>query len=123
MSFFGISRRNSRGKNLLVRTSRTFTAHASGLSSRSTGDSHFTEVGERHDASRTAALQAGGLHLVRFDRGAARHSPAVGVLEADDVVFAEIGAGLNLDDLQRQLARILQAVLGAGRDVGRLVFG
>src|SRR5258708_1380683 len=30
------------------------------------GESHFTEVGERHDASRTAAQQAGGLHLVRF---------------------------------------------------------
>jgi very-short-patch-repair endonuclease len=30
------------------------------------GDSHFTEVGERHDAPRTAALQAGGLHVVRF---------------------------------------------------------
>ena len=30
------------------------------------GESHFTEVGERHDASRTAAQQASGLHLVRF---------------------------------------------------------
>src|SRR5258706_9295327 len=30
------------------------------------GDSHFTAVGECNDASRTAALQAHGLQVVRF---------------------------------------------------------
>jgi very-short-patch-repair endonuclease len=30
------------------------------------GDSHFTAGGAGHDASRTAALQAHGLHIVRF---------------------------------------------------------
>src|SRR5262252_7918410 len=47
--------------------------------------------------------------------------PAVIVGNAYDVVFAEIGAGLNLDQLQRQLAGILQPVLGADRDVDGLV--
>jgi hypothetical protein len=35
------------------------------------------------------------------------------VLEADDVVFAEIAAGLHLDDMQRDLARVFQPVRGA----------
>src|SRR5258706_6570321 len=52
-----------------------------------------------------------------------RSLPAVMVLEADDVVFAEIAAGLHLDDMQRDLARVLQAVRRAKRDIGRLVLG
>ena len=50
-------------------------------------------------------------------------APAVAVLEADDVVFAEIAARLHLDQVQRDLAGILQPVRGAERDVGRLVLG
>src|SRR4051812_25439303 len=48
---------------------------------------------------------------------------AIGVLEADDVVLAEVGAGLHLDDLERQLARVREAVRLAERDVGALVLG
>ena len=47
---------------------------------------------------------------------------AVTVLEADDVVFAEIAAGLHFDQLQRLAADILQPVLGAQRDEGRFIF-
>src|SRR5687768_8566564 len=46
---------------------------------------------------------------------------AVAVLEAHDVVLAEIRAGLHLDDVQRDLAGILDAVLRAERNVGRLI--
>src|SRR5439155_24905138 len=48
---------------------------------------------------------------------------AVMVLEADDVVFPEIAAGLHLDNVQRDLTRVLQAAPGAGRDIGRPVLG
>src|ERR1700739_1679419 len=46
---------------------------------------------------------------------------AVAVLEAHDVVFAEVGPRLHLDDLEHDGAGILDAVLHADRDVGRLV--
>ena len=46
---------------------------------------------------------------------------AIAVLEAHDVVLAEIGAGLHLDDVQRNLAGILDAMLRAERNVGRLI--
>src|ERR1700722_18773490 len=52
-----------------------------------------------------------------------RSLPSVGVVEAHDVVFAEIGAGLHLDHLQRHLAWVLETVSSAKRDIGRLVFG
>src|SRR5215467_14758691 len=46
---------------------------------------------------------------------------AVTVLEAHDVVLAEVRPRLHLDDLEHDGARILDAVLHADRDVGRLV--
>src|SRR5215469_11312317 len=46
---------------------------------------------------------------------------AVAILEAHDVVLAEIGARLHLDDLECNGARILDAVLHPDRDVSRLV--
>jgi hypothetical protein len=49
--------------------------------------------------------------------------PSVGVFEAHDVVFAQVAARLHLDDLQRHLARVGQAVHLAQRDVGALVLG
>ena len=45
------------------------------------------------------------------------------VFEADDVVFAEIGAGLHLDQVQRDLAGVFQPMGRAERDIARLVFG
>src|SRR6185437_16937502 len=56
--------------------------------------------------------------------GRAAVSPLVApvrVLEADDIVFAEIAAGLHLDEVERDLAGILEAMRRAQRDVGRLV--
>src|SRR5262245_60094755 len=50
-------------------------------------------------------------------------APFVEVLEADNVVLPEVGAGLHLDEVQRHLARVLEAVLLADRDVRRLVLG
>ena len=45
----------------------------------------------------------------------------VAVLEAHDVVLAEVAARLHLDELERQLARVLQPVLRPDRDVRRFV--
>ena len=45
----------------------------------------------------------------------------VAIFEANDVVFAKIGARLHFDDVQRNLAGIGDAVLCAERNVGRLV--
>jgi hypothetical protein len=43
------------------------------------------------------------------------------ILNADDVVLAEITAGLNLDQFQQNLAGVFQPVDGADRDIDRLV--
>src|SRR5581483_2752524 len=45
----------------------------------------------------------------------------VAVFEADNIVLAEIAARLDLDDVQRLVADVLQAMHGADRDIGRLV--
>src|ERR1700731_3638187 len=59
--------------------------------------------------------------LSRAAPSAGRSLASVTVLEAHYVVFAEIRAGLYLDDFQRHRARVLDAMLHADRDVGRLV--
>ncbi len=43
------------------------------------------------------------------------------ILDADDVVLAEIAAGLNLDQFQQNLAGIFQPMDRADRDMDRLV--
>src|SRR5256714_1916830 len=43
----------------------------------------------------------------------------IDVLDSHDVVLAEVGSGLHLDDLQRHLAGVLEAVQLADRDVER----
>ena len=48
---------------------------------------------------------------------------AVRVFEADDVVLAEVAARLHLDDLERHLARVREAVHLPQRDVRALVLG
>src|SRR6516164_11291365 len=45
----------------------------------------------------------------------------VDILETHDVVLAQVGAGLNLVDLERDHAGVLDAMLGPDGDVGRLV--
>src|SRR5947209_412173 len=47
--------------------------------------------------------------------------PAVVILDPDDVVLAEIAAGLDLDQLQVDLAGILQAMRRSDRDEDRFV--
>src|SRR5215472_4448134 len=47
--------------------------------------------------------------------------PSVDILEAHDVILTEVGARLYFDDLERRGAGILDAVLDAQRDEGRLV--
>src|SRR4051812_21363985 len=47
--------------------------------------------------------------------------PPVHVLEADDVVLAQVIAALHLDHHEVQHARVLEAVAVARRDVGRFV--
>src|SRR5215472_11899590 len=54
---------------------------------------------------------------------APRSGPPVMVLEADDVVLAEIGTRLHFDHMQRDFAGVFQPVRGTERDIGRLVFG
>src|ERR1700719_2634296 len=46
---------------------------------------------------------------------------AVAVLEAHDVVFTQIRARLHLNDVQQDLAGILDAVFDAEWNVGRLI--
>ena len=48
-------------------------------------------------------------------------NPGVDVFQTHDVILAEIGAGLNLDQRQRDEPRILQPVHSAKRNVDRLV--
>src|SRR5579883_1070304 len=50
-----------------------------------------------------------------------RSRAIVGIVEAYDVVLAEVAAGLHLDQLQIDLARICQAVEAADRQIDRLV--
>src|SRR5688572_14163036 len=49
--------------------------------------------------------------------------PSVRILEADDIVLAEVGARLHFNQLERHLAGILEPVARAEWNVGRLVFG
>jgi hypothetical protein len=44
------------------------------------------------------------------------------VLEANDVIFSQVGAGLDLDNLKRDLSGIFETMLGTNRNVNRLVF-
>src|ERR1043166_7595468 len=48
-------------------------------------------------------------------------SALVNILEPDDVVLAEIAAGLNFDQFERNLAGIGEPMHGPDRDIGRLV--
>src|SRR6267378_2006056 len=48
-------------------------------------------------------------------------SPAIIVIETNDVVLAKITARLHLDQLEIDLTRILQAMDGADRDIDGLV--
>src|SRR5579884_2703495 len=58
--------------------------------------------------------------MVRGPSGG-RSLAAIAVLEANDVVLTQVGAGLYLDDVHRDLAWILDAMAHTDRDVGRLV--
>src|SRR5512142_1106384 len=63
----------------------------------------------------------GGSKRRAWSRAGPSAAAAVVVLEAHDVVFAKVRARLHLDDLQRHLARVGEAVRFAERDVGALV--
>ena len=52
-----------------------------------------------------------------------RSRPPVPVLQAHDVVLAQVAAHLHLDQLQRNAARVLQRVHCAYWQVDRLVLG
>src|SRR5258708_4179340 len=54
-------------------------------------------------------------------RSGARSASLVVILDTDDVVFAEIAAGLHFDQFEQNLAGVFQPVGGADRDVDRLV--
>ena len=45
------------------------------------------------------------------------------VFDADDVILAEVGAGLHFDQLEQDLAGVGEAMDAAERQVDRLVFG
>src|SRR5579885_3479579 len=53
--------------------------------------------------------------------GSALGHAAVGVLEADDVVLAEVAARLHLDQVHGLVAGVLEAMRHADGNVGRLV--
>src|SRR5262245_37454388 len=48
-------------------------------------------------------------------------SAPVGVVETDDVVLAQVRAGLDLDEVKRDVPGVLQSMLRPARDVGGLV--
>src|SRR5690606_34728776 len=80
------------------------------------------EVPSSCDAARSC--DAGVPAAQDFSRGEAGRAPSgatVDVVQPHDVVLAEVAAGLHLDQLQRHLARVAQAVHAAERDVGALV--
>ena len=88
-------------------------------------------VRQAHHEVLTAIPVALILSLSKDEGGSApplRHAgaalrPSELVLDADDVVFAEIGAGLDLDQLEQDLAGVGEAVDAAERQVDRLVLG
>src|SRR5579863_8693473 len=110
-----------------------------------TGDRHRREIRTRIDSETYAASEIGGLsrnfnclhrnaQLAQFAGTrlspssvlippcAARSRPAIIVFDADDIVLAEIAAGLHLDQFEVDLARIFQAMLGPARNIRRFVF-
>src|SRR5689334_8916869 len=48
--------------------------------------------------------------------------PAIGIVVAHDVIFAQIGTGLDLYEAKRLLAGVFQTVPRADRDISGLVF-
>ena len=46
---------------------------------------------------------------------------SVAIFKADDVVFAQVGTALNLDQLHRNIARVGEPVAATQGDVGALV--
>src|SRR5258708_39801735 len=62
---------------------------------------------------------ASRMSSTRLDRGGS--SSAIVVLDPHDIVLAKIAAGLDLDQLQVDLAGILQAMLRSDRDIDRFV--
>ena len=71
------------------------------------------------DPDRRRARTAGRQQIAR--QALQRSAPLVDVVDADDVVLAEIAAGLHLDQFQRDLAPVGEPVNRADRDVDRLV--
>ena len=77
------------------------------------GDNH--RVNPADDAAWHAAFDSWLLGVARPS------ASAVGILEPHDIVLAEIGAGLHLDQRQRDQAGILQPVHAAQRQIDALV--
>jgi hypothetical protein len=51
----------------------------------------------------------------------ATSDPVIDILHANDVVLAQISAGLDLDQIERDFSRIFEMVHAAQRDKNRLV--
>lgn len=68
-----------------------------------------------------AAIDGEGGQRLCVDRPLLR--PSVCVLEAHDIVLAEVAPGLHLDDLERDFAGVREAVRLAKRDVRALILG
>src|SRR5436309_5651767 len=73
--------------------------------------------GTRFDSKNYTVLRDSGTQ----SRLETRLRALIVILDADDVILAEITSGLNLDQLQQNLAWIFQPVSGADRDVNRFV--
>jgi hypothetical protein len=80
-------------------------------------------------AARASSTRNGSQRVSRGSSPAGQTSRFIGldldalviVIETDDIVLAQVFAALDLDDHQRDLAGILQAVVLADGDEGRLV--
>src|SRR5689334_17857740 len=68
-------------------------------------------VGARMGSARTTQVHLSSCQTsMIFRTGLIRRAAAVVVVEADDVVLAEIAAGLHLDEMQRLAAFVLEPV-------------
>ena len=89
-----------------------------------TGDLECGSVNEPQPSFHRKERRTTGLQEVRGQSlcyGGMLLRPLIIVLDADDIVLAEVASGLDLDELQQNLAGIFQPVHGADRDIDRFV--
>jgi len=92
-----------------------------GLLEQADREGHGAEIEEQNNGYREQSY-GDVSHALRWivdvNHGLASSYPVIDVLEAHDVIFFEIGAGLNFNHLQGDFSGILKSMRDANRDVG-----